>query len=78
MPFLREIVEHVKDECRLLNLSFGLEPHEGFLSVHAAELDALAREFGVLFVVSSGNENPRTLFDGKRATAEGSPGLFIA
>jgi len=55
MPFLREVVEHVKDECRVLNLSFGLEPNEGFLSVHAAELDALAREFSVLFVVSSGN-----------------------
>ena len=55
MPFLREVVEHVKDECRVLNLSFGLEPHEGFLSVHAAELDALAREFCVLFVVSSGH-----------------------
>jgi hypothetical protein len=47
----------VKEECRILNLSFGLDPHEGFLSVHAAELDALSREFGVLFVVSSGNVN---------------------
>jgi subtilisin family serine protease len=55
MPFLREIVEHVRDECRVLNLSFGLEPHEGFLSIHAVELDALARETKMLFVVSSGN-----------------------
>lgn len=55
MPFLREVVEHVKDECRLLNLSFGLDPSSGFLSVHAAELDAISKEFGVLFVVSSGN-----------------------
>jgi len=65
MPFLREVVEHVKDDCRVLNLSFGLDPHDGFLSVHAAELDALAREFSVLFVVSSGNVNPRTLFGGE-------------
>lgn len=55
MPFLREVVAHVKDTCRVFNLSFGLDPHDGFLSVHAAELDALAREFGVLFIVSSGN-----------------------
>ena len=55
MPFLRNIVEHVKDDCRLLNLSFGLDPCSGFLSVHAAELDAISKEFAVLFVVSSGN-----------------------
>lgn len=66
MPFLRDVVEHVKDECRVLNLSFGLDPHGGFMSVHAAELDALAREFSVLFVVSSGNV-PATLV-GKAVT----------
>jgi hypothetical protein len=62
MPFLREVVEHVKAECRVLNLSFGLDPHDGFLSVYAAELDALAREYGVLFVVSSGNVSPAERF----------------
>lgn len=62
MPLLREVVEHVRDDCRVLNLSFGLEHHQGFLSLHAAELDALAREFGVLFVVSSGNVHPRERF----------------
>ena len=64
MPFLREVVEHVKTDSRILNLSFGLEPHDGFLSMHAAELDALAREFGVLFIVASGNVNPREYFAG--------------
>src|ERR1022692_93082 len=57
MPFVREVVEHVKDRCRILNLSFGLEVCEGFMSVHAAELDALTREENVLFVVSSGNQH---------------------
>ena len=63
MPFLREVVQHVRGRCRVLNLSFGLEPSEGFLSVHAAELDSLTREFGVLFVVSSGNEDAASLFN---------------
>jgi len=57
MPFLREVVQHARGRSRVFNLSIGLEPCEGFLSVHAAELDALTREFGVLFVVSAGNEN---------------------
>lgn len=57
MPFIRDIVEHVGDRCRVFNLSFGLEPCEGFLSIHAAELDELTREHGALFVVSAGNEN---------------------
>jgi hypothetical protein len=63
MPFLREVVEHAKDECRIFNLSFGLEPHDGFLSMHAGELDALARDLGVLFIVSSGNVHPKERFD---------------
>ena len=62
MPFVREIVEHVNDEARVLNLSFGLDPHEGFLSTYAAELDGLTREYGVLFVVSSGNVPLETRF----------------
>lgn len=62
MPLLRGVVEHVKDDCRVLNLSFGLEHHPGFLSLHAAELDALVREYGVLVVVSSGNLHPREVF----------------
>ena len=37
MPFLREVVNHVRRRCRVFNLSFGLEPCEGVLSVHAAE-----------------------------------------
>lgn len=68
MPFLRDVVEHVKDQCRVLNLSFGLEPHQGYMSVHAAELDALAREYSVLFVVSSGNV-PVTLLGKSSAPA---------
>jgi len=63
MPFLRDVVQHVRPRCRVLNLSFGLEPCDGFLSVHAAELDALTREFGVLFVVSSGNGSADELFN---------------
>lgn len=62
MPLLRGVVEHVKDDCRVLNLSFGLEHHSGFLSLHAAELDALVREYGVLVVASSGNRHPRDQF----------------
>jgi hypothetical protein len=62
MPFLRDVVQHVRDRCRVLNLSFGLEPSQGFLSVHAAELDALTRELGVLFVVSAGNANAAAHF----------------
>jgi hypothetical protein len=56
MPFLRDVVEHVRDRCRILNLSFGLEACGDGLSVYAAEVDALTREFGMLFVVSSGNK----------------------
>lgn len=70
MPFLRDVVEHVKDQSRVLNLSFGLEPHGGFLSVHAAELDALTREFGVLFVVSSGNDDVSRRFNGQRPSPD--------
>src|SRR6266542_2107335 len=55
MPFMRAIVEHAGRTCRVFNLSFGLEPCDGFLSVHEAELDQLARELNVLFIVSSGN-----------------------
>ncbi len=66
MPFIRQIVEHAGDRCRVFNLSFGLEACEGFLSVHAAELDALTREHDALFVVSAGNENVRTRFNGKK------------
>jgi len=68
MPFVRDVVQHVRDRCRVLNLSFGLEPSEGFLSVHAAELDALTREFGVLFVVAAGNQDLATYFGGKPPT----------
>lgn len=63
MPFLREVVQHVRDRCRILNLSFGLEPSDGSLSVHAAELDGLTREFGVLFVVAAGNEDVASRFN---------------
>jgi hypothetical protein len=63
MPFLREVVQHVRERCRVLNLSFGLEPSDQHLSVHAAELDSLTREFGVLFVIAAGNS-----FDGKPPT----------
>jgi hypothetical protein len=55
MPFIRDVVEHVRARCQLFNLSFGLEPSKGSLSVYAAELDALTREFGVLFIVAAGN-----------------------
>ncbi len=65
MPFLREVVQHVQDRCRVFNLSFGLEPCDGFVSVHAAEIDALVREFGVLFVVAAGNANVSAFFDGE-------------
>lgn len=58
MPFLRAVVEHAKDRCRVFNLSYGLEQCEGYLSTQAAELDELTREFGVLFVVSTGNLDP--------------------
>ncbi len=61
MPFLRDVVEHAKDRCRVFNLSYGFEQCPGFLSKEAAELDELTREHGVLFVVSSGNENPDVL-----------------
>jgi hypothetical protein len=43
-----------------------LEPSDGFLSVHAAELDALTREHNVLFVVSAGNEDAATHFNSGR------------
>jgi len=66
MPFLRDVVNHVRRRCRLFNLSFGLEPCEGVLSVHAAELDALTREFDALFVVSSGNRDAAGYFSGKQ------------
>lgn len=62
MPFLREVVQHVHDRCRILNLSFGLEPAGSFPSVHSAELDALTREYGVLFVVAAGNEHVEDSF----------------
>jgi len=65
MPFLREVVQHARGCCRIYNLSFGLEPSEGFLSVHAAELDALTREFGVLFIVAAGNEDINRHFHGQ-------------
>jgi hypothetical protein len=77
MPFLRDIVEHVADACRVVNLSFGLEPHDGFLSVHAAELDGLARERGVLFVVSAGNVRPSVIFGGA-APNETYPEFMLA
>ncbi len=64
MPFVREIVQHAADRCRVFNLSFGLEPCEGFLSVHAAEIDALTREYDALFVVSAGNEKIADRFAG--------------
>jgi hypothetical protein len=78
MPFLREVVEHVKDECRVLNLSFGLDPHDGFLSVHAAELDALSREFGVLFVASSGNAPPVERFGAEPPKGDYAEALLSA
>lgn len=68
MPFLREVVEHVRDRCRILNLSFGLEGCDGILSVHAAELDALTREFDVLFVTSTGNGDFGDFFGGTPPT----------
>lgn len=68
MPFVREVVQHVHDRCRIVNLSFGLEPSEAFLSVHAAELDALTREFGVLFVVAAGNVDVASYFGGRPPT----------
>lgn len=61
MPFLRDVVEHAKDRCRVFNLSYGFEQCPGFLSKEAAELDELTREHGVLFVVSSGNGVPDAL-----------------
>jgi hypothetical protein len=66
MPLVREIVEHVQDTCRIFNLSLGLEPHAGFLSVPAVELDTITRENGVLFVVSSGNVDLAARYGGKR------------
>jgi hypothetical protein len=66
MPFVRDVVVHARDRCRVFNMSFGLEPSDGFLSVHAAELDALTREHNVLFVVSAGNEDAATHFNSGR------------
>lgn len=63
MPFVRDVVQHARDRCRVFNMSFGLEPSNGFLSIHAAELDALTREYNVLFVVSAGNEDAATHFN---------------
>lgn len=57
MPFLREVVTHAKDRCRVFNMSFGLQPSNGNLSINAAELDALTREYNVLFVLSAGNRD---------------------
>lgn len=64
MPFLRDVVEHAKDRCRVFNMSFGLEPSNGHLSVHAAELDAITREYNVLFVLSAGNVDVAGQFNG--------------
>jgi hypothetical protein len=57
MPLVRRIIEDHRDRCRVFNLSLGLSPCDGAPSMYAAELDALAREHDVLFVVSAGNEN---------------------
>ncbi len=58
MPFLRSVVEHARDRCRVFNLSYGMEPCRGYLSPHAVELDELTREYDVLSVVSAGNRVP--------------------
>jgi hypothetical protein len=58
MPFLRSVVEHARDRCRVFNLSYGMEPCRGYLSTHAVELDELTREYDVLSVVSAGNRVP--------------------
>lgn len=55
MPFLRDVVEHFGDVCRIFNLSLGLDHCGTSLSIHAVELDTLARERNALFIVSSGN-----------------------
>ncbi len=65
MPYMRSIVEHARNRCKVFNLSFGLEPCRGELSTYSVELDALSREFGVLFVISSGNYDVFNHFNGE-------------
>ena len=59
MPFVREIVEDLTGSCRIFNLSFGLEPSTTALSPYASDLDALAREYNAIFIVSAGNLHPQ-------------------
>lgn len=58
MPFIRDITEHAHG-CRIFNLSFGLDPAGAAPSVYSVELDTLAREKDILFVISSGNKSFR-------------------
>jgi subtilisin family serine protease len=58
MPFVGDIAEHARDRCRIFNLSFGFSAPGGFMSQYAVEMDEIARERDVLFVVSSGNRLP--------------------
>jgi hypothetical protein len=64
MPFVRGIVDDVKDRCRLFNLSLGLTAAQAGLSAYAADMDALARDEDILFIVSAGNQHPGDLTDG--------------
>jgi subtilisin family serine protease len=76
MPLMHDIVDHVRDMCRVINLSFGLDSHAGFLSVPAVELDTLTREAGVLFVVSAGNVRLPSRYGNRRPTTP-YPGYLL-
>ncbi|MCC6738931.1 MAG: S8 family peptidase [Planctomycetia bacterium] len=56
-PFLRDVVDHVAPDCRILNLSLGLAEPASKLTKFGAELDELVRSHGVLPIVSSGNRD---------------------
>lgn len=59
MPFVRSIVDEHRATCRIFNFSIGLETGlealGGVSSPYAADIDALVREYDVLFAISSGN-----------------------
>jgi hypothetical protein len=62
MPFVRGIVEDVGSTSRIFNLSLGLDSATDMISTYAADIDALARERNAIFIISSGNAHPGTLF----------------
>ncbi len=66
-PFLREVVDHVAPDCRILNLSLGLEEPASKLTRFGAELDELVRSHGALLIVSSGNREIQDLGSPRRA-----------